>query len=42
MHAEPHPDYPGATLPFYTCEYNFMLVPGTMTFPVPPISGKKS
>lgn len=42
MHTEPHPDYPGATLPFYTCEYNFKLVAGTQTFPVPPISGKKS
>lgn len=40
-HTEPHPDFPGATLPFYTCEYDFKLVAGTPTFPVPPISGKK-
>ncbi|ANH06928.1 dioxygenase [Shinella sp. HZN7] len=42
MHTEPHPDYPDASLPFYTCEYDFKLVPGTSTLPVPPISGKKS
>ncbi|WP_274626447.1 dioxygenase [Arvimicrobium flavum] len=42
MHTQPHPDYPGATLPFYTCEYDFRLVEGTPVFPVPPISGKKS
>jgi catechol 1,2-dioxygenase len=41
-HTEPHPDYPGATLPFYTCEYDFKLVVGTPTYPVPPISTKKS
>jgi catechol 1,2-dioxygenase len=42
MHTEPHPDYPDASLPFYTCKYDFKLVPGTSTLPVPPISGKKS
>lgn len=42
MHTEPHPDFAGATLPFYTCEYDFKLVAGTPTFPIPPISGKKS
>lgn len=41
QHDEPHPDYPGAPVPFYTCEYEFKLVAGTPTFPVPPISGKK-
>lgn len=41
-HTEPHPDYPDATVPFYTCEYDFKLVVGTPTYPVPPISGKKS
>ncbi len=40
-HREPHPDYPGATLPFFTCEYDFKLVAGTPTYPVPPISSKK-
>lgn len=39
-HTAPHPDYPGATLPFYTCEYDFKLLAGTPTYPVPPISGK--
>lgn len=42
MHSEPHPDYPDASLPFYTCTYDFKLVPGTSVLPVPPISGKKS
>lgn len=41
-HTEPHPDYPGATLPFYTCEYDFALVVGTPTYPIPPISAKKA
>jgi protocatechuate 3,4-dioxygenase beta subunit len=39
-HAEAHPDYPDATLPFYTCAYDFKLIAGTPSFPVPPISGK--
>lgn len=39
-HDEPHPDHPGASLPFYTCRYDFVLKPGTPSFPVPPISGK--
>ncbi|CAN7691023.1 catechol 1,2-dioxygenase [Phyllobacterium sp. LjRoot231] len=37
---EPDPDYPDATTPFYTCEYDFKLVAGISTQPVPPISGK--
>ncbi|WP_439632071.1 dioxygenase [Shinella sp.] len=41
-HTEPHPDYPGAPLPFYTCAYQFKLVEGESSYPVPPISGKKS
>lgn len=41
-HTEADPAYPGATLPFYTCEYDFKLVPGTPTYPVPPITGKTS
>lgn len=40
-HTEPHPDHPGATLPFYTCEYDFILKPGEPKFPIPPIKGKK-
>ncbi|MGO4838564.1 catechol 1,2-dioxygenase, partial [Rhizobiaceae sp. 2RAB30] len=42
MHDQPHPEHPDATAPFYSCEYEFRLVPGTPTFPVPPISGKKA
>ncbi len=41
-HTEADPAYPDATLPFYTCEYDFKLVPGTPTYPVPPITGKTS
>lgn len=41
-HTEPHRDYPDAPLPFYTCEYQFKLVEGEPSYPVPPISGKKS
>lgn len=40
-HTQPHPDYPGTPLPFYTCEYQFKLVEGEPSYPVPPISGKK-
>lgn len=40
-HREPHPDFPGADLPFFTCEYDFILKPGDPKFPIPPISGKK-
>lgn len=39
-HTELHPDYPNAKLPFFTCEYDFVLKPGTPSFPIPPISGK--
>lgn len=39
-HSAPHPDYPNAKLPFFTCEYDFILKPGEPTFPTPPISGK--
>ncbi|MCX7560997.1 catechol 1,2-dioxygenase [Sulfitobacter sp. F26204] len=39
-HTKPHADYPKAQVPFYTCEYDFVLKPGTPTFPVPPITGK--
>ncbi|WP_299842564.1 dioxygenase [uncultured Paracoccus sp.] len=41
-HTQPDPAYPDATLPFYTCNYDFKLVPGTPTYPVPPITGKTS
>lgn len=41
-HDEPHPDHPDTPLPFYTCEYDFRLVAGEPTYPVPPITGKKS
>ncbi|SFA70433.1 catechol 1,2-dioxygenase [Poseidonocella pacifica] len=37
---EPDPEYPDAELPFFTCDYDFILKPGTPTFPIPPISGK--
>ncbi|URK89135.1 catechol 1,2-dioxygenase (plasmid) [Rhizobium sp. RCAM05350] len=40
-HTEPHPDHPDTPLPFYTCEYEFKLVEGEPSYPVPPISGKK-
>lgn len=40
-HTTPHPDFPDAELPFYTCSYDFVLKPGEPSFPVPPISGKK-
>lgn len=39
-HREPHPDYPGAPLPFFTSSYDFRLVAGTPCFPIPPITGK--
>lgn len=39
-HTTPHPDYLGASLPFFTCEYDFILKPGSPSFPIPPISGK--
>lgn len=39
-HQGPHPDYPGVEGEFFTCEFDFKLVEGTPTFPVPPISGK--
>ena len=39
-HKEPHPDYPGAPLPFFTCSYDFKMIAGTPCFPVPPITGK--
>lgn len=41
-HLEPAQNYPGATPPFYTCAYRFVLVPGVSTYPIPPISGKKA
>ena len=41
-HTEPNAAYPGATLPFYTCDYTFRLVEGESTYPVPPISGTKA
>jgi catechol 1,2-dioxygenase len=39
-HGKPHPDFPDAVAPFYSCDYHFTLLPGTPSFPVPPISGK--
>ncbi|PCI03355.1 MAG: catechol 1,2-dioxygenase [Hyphomicrobiales bacterium] len=39
-HQGPHPDYPGVEGEFFTCKFDFKLVEGTPTFPVPPISGK--
>ena len=39
-HDAPHPDFPNAKLPFYTCEYDFILKPGEPKFPIAPISGK--
>ena len=39
-HTAADPDYPDATPPFYSCAYDFKLVAGTPSFPVPPISGK--
>jgi protocatechuate 3,4-dioxygenase beta subunit len=39
-HTQPHPDYPDAKLPFFTCEYDFILKPGVPSFPIPPITGK--
>ena len=41
-HTEQHPDYPDTPLPFYSCEYQFRLIEGEPSYPVPPISGKKS
>lgn len=41
-HNEPHPDFPDATMPFYSCEYQFRLTKGAPTYPLPPISGTKS
>jgi catechol 1,2-dioxygenase len=40
LHEEAHPDFPQAEPPFYSCSYDFILKPGTPSFPVPPISGK--
>lgn len=42
QHDKPDAEYPGAVPPFFTCRYRFVLKPGTPTFPLPPISGKKS
>lgn len=39
-HTEPLPEYPNAKVPFFTCEYDFILKPGEPSFPIPPISGK--
>lgn len=39
-HTGPDPDYPGIEGEFYSCKFDFKLVEGTPTFPVPPISGK--
>lgn len=41
-HTIPDAAHMDATLPFYTCHYRFVLRPGVSTFPLPPISGKKS
>ncbi|MCF3643237.1 catechol 1,2-dioxygenase [Rhizobium sp. TRM95111] len=40
-HDATDPAYPGAEPPFYTCHYEFRLVEGVSSMPVPPISGKK-
>lgn len=34
--------HPGMEPPFFTCEYDFVLKPGPSTYPMPPISGKRS
>lgn len=39
-HTEPHVDFPDAHLPFYTCNYDFILKPGMPSFPIPPIKSK--
>lgn len=39
-HDGPHANYPGIEGTFFTCEFDFKLVKGTPTFPVPPITGK--
>lgn len=39
-HTTAHPDYPNAKVPFFTCEYDFILKPGEPSFPIPPIKGK--
>jgi catechol 1,2-dioxygenase len=41
-HTRPDAAHTDTTLPFYTCHYHFVLRPGDPTFPLPPISGKKS
>lgn len=41
-HTTPDAAHAGATSPFYTCHYRFVLRPGVATYPLPPISGKKS
>lgn len=42
QHETPSPDYPDMPVPYYTCEYDFILKPGVPTFPEPPIKGKVS
>lgn len=41
-HDRPDAEFPGMKAPFYTCHYDFKLVSGTPTYPIPPISGKKA
>ncbi|MCY1312033.1 hypothetical protein D9M70_624140 [compost metagenome] len=41
-HDRPDAEFSGMKAPFYTCHYDFKLVPGTPTYPIPPISGKKA
>lgn len=36
----PLPGFPAVEPPFMTCQYDFVLKPGTPNFPLPPISGK--
>lgn len=37
-HSVADPAYPELEPPFFTCRYDFRLVPGTPSFPVPPIA----
>ena len=41
-HEERHPEHRDVMAPWFSCHFDFKLVPGEPTFPVPPISGKAS
>jgi catechol 1,2-dioxygenase len=37
MHAAPHPDWPGATTPWWSLDHRLIMEPGEAVLPRPPI-----